>query len=299
MKKLCEEDRERLMEYVGQEPEMNLFFVGDIENYGLESDTVSVYALPDGEDWDCVLLQYFDMYIVYSQRTHFQAGAAAEFLREREVKCLSGKTELVRQLQPYYPELKLQETYLCSCTKAGMQDAMSGNGPKVTVLPGENSEQAVSVGSRLMRKASPVSGDLPGCAVEIRPVKAEECSEIVELYLEIDEFPFAHDHPEDALKTLQADFANGELTMGVFENGGLAAVARTSGTNTCSAMVVGVATRPDFRKKGYATAVVEALCRRSFAEGKQFLCLFYDNPKAGRIYHRIGFEKIGLYAMLR
>ncbi len=28
------------------------------------------------------------------------------------------------------------------------------------------------------------------------------------------------------------------------------------------------------------------------------LCLFYDNPKAGRVYRRIGFKEIGIWTML-
>ena len=31
-------------------------------------------------------------------------------------------------------------------------------------------------------------------------------------------------------------------------------------------------------------------------EGKS-LCLFYDNPKAGSIYHRLGFENIDRWTM--
>lgn len=44
--------------------------------------------------------------------------------------------------------------------------------------------------------------------------------------------------------------------------------------------------------------MVSALCRDNFAAGRQFLCLFYDNPAAGRIYHRIGFRDVGVYTIL-
>lgn len=276
MKKLYEADRKRLMEYVEKEPEINLFFIGDIENYGMESDTVSVYALADGEEWDCVLLQYFDMYLIYSQKLCFRAEAVAEFLRGRKLDSLSGKTELIRQLQPYYPELTLKETYLCSYTQA----------------------EEAAAGPETIRDFH-AEGRLPEGDVEIRPIKAEECPEIVDLYLQIEEFEYSHKHPEDALKTLQADFDSGEMAVGAFENGRLAAIARTSGSNTASAMLVGVATRPGFRRKGYATLVVQELCRSAFEAGKQYLCLFYDNPEAGKIYHRIGFKETGFYAMLR
>ena len=79
----------------------------------------------------------------------------------------------------------------------------------------------------------------------------------------------------------------------------MVSTAQTSADNSQSAMVVAVATDKAARGKGYASNVVSALCRASFARGKQLLCLFYDNPGAGRIYHRIGFETIGRYAMLK
>lgn len=66
-----------------------------------------------------------------------------------------------------------------------------------------------------------------------------------------------------------------------------------------SAMIVGVATAREYRGKGYASAVVQTLCRNCFDRGKKYLCLFYDNPAAGRIYHRIGFKALGEYGMLR
>lgn len=69
--------------------------------------------------------------------------------------------------------------------------------------------------------------------------------------------------------------------------------------NSESAMIVGVATAEGHRGKGYASAVVEALCRDCFERGKKYLCLFYDNPVASRIYNRIGFQELGEYGMLR
>ena len=64
-------------------------------------------------------------------------------------------------------------------------------------------------------------------------------------------------------------------------------------------MVVGVATREGYRQNGYATQVVNALCKESFDSGLSFLCLFYDNPKAGEIYRKIGFKEIGRWGMIK
>lgn len=74
-------------------------------------------------------------------------------------------------------------------------------------------------------------------------------------------------------------------------------VAQTTAENSKSAMVVGVATRKDCRGKGLMSQCLSKLCRDVLAEGKS-LCLFYDNPKAGRVYHKLGFVSIDKWAML-
>jgi uncharacterized protein len=65
-----------------------------------------------------------------------------------------------------------------------------------------------------------------------------------------------------------------------------------------SAMIVAVCTHSDYKKKGYATECMTKLCRDVLDEGKE-LCLFYDNPEAGRIYKHIGFVDIGFWMMYK
>ena len=82
------------------------------------------------------------------------------------------------------------------------------------------------------------------------------------------------------------------------EQGVMVSSASTTAENSQSAMIVGVGTKPGYGKKGYATLCMEKLCRDLLAEGKN-ICLFYDNPAAGNIYKRLGFEDIGFWSMIR
>ncbi len=63
-------------------------------------------------------------------------------------------------------------------------------------------------------------------------------------------------------------------------------------------MIVEVATAKEFRRRGYASAILSRMCEDLLLERK-ILCLFYENPDAGRIYHRRGFRQIGTWKMLR
>jgi predicted GNAT family acetyltransferase len=268
MYQCIEADQDRILEYIAKEPEINLFFFGDIENFGVEKEPVSIFAFPSADmPWDALLLQFFDFFIVYSTKDYFDAAAIAAFLKDKTVDCISGKTSLVKQLVPYFPGLSLQSTYI----------------------------------SRLTHVDSDGTASLPQGAF-LRRLGPEDIGDVVELLSGIEEFAASYKGPdkiEKGMKQMLINLEHGSLLYGVTVDGRLVATASTSAANSQSAMVVAVATREGYRQNGFATAAVEELCKASLKEGKRFLCLFYDNPKAGRIYRRIGFEECGEYAMLR
>ncbi len=93
-----------------------------------------------------------------------------------------------------------------------------------------------------------------------------------------------------------ADSLRGALQrnhIAVTEDGGKIVSAALTNTETNSAaMVGGVFTPIPWRNRGYASAALTRLCAELLAQGKQ-PCLFYDDPAAGVIYRRLGFEDIG------
>lgn len=85
----------------------------------------------------------------------------------------------------------------------------------------------------------------------------------------------------------------------VAEDGGqIVAAAMTTTEAPDMAMIGGVFTPPHLRNRGCATACMTALCRELLEERIE-PCLFYDNPRAGSIYRRLGFKDIGMWRMLR
>jgi predicted GNAT family acetyltransferase len=76
------------------------------------------------------------------------------------------------------------------------------------------------------------------------------------------------------------------------EGGRTVSMAMTTVERKRAAMIVSVCTLAEYRGRGYAPALMTALCRELEAEGKAAL-LFYSNPVAGRIYETLGFEDIG------
>ena len=62
-------------------------------------------------------------------------------------------------------------------------------------------------------------------------------------------------------------------------------------------MIIGVATSEKARKRGLASILMSYLMKEYFKKDK-YLCLFYDNPKAGTIYKRLGFIDTEMWVML-
>ena len=82
------------------------------------------------------------------------------------------------------------------------------------------------------------------------------------------------------------------------KDGVCVSTAATVADTTKSAMVVAVATDSKARKKGYASKVMVSLMDEYINKRNKSLCLFFDNPKAGKIYHRLGFTDMDMWVML-
>ena len=112
---------------------------------------------------------------------------------------------------------------------------------------------------------------------------------------QIEEFNDLSSNREAKIKEYKNN--NGRAYFIENERNQMISTAGATAENSQSAMIVGVATLPDYRKSGLATVCVYELCKDLLAEGK-IPCLFYDNPAAGSIYRRIGFEEIGKWDMI-
>jgi len=122
---------------------------------------------------------------------------------------------------------------------------------------------------------------------------------VIGLEVQIDEFAdsFRGVDREEKVEECRENLTRGGHAFGVYDGDRLVALAETTAENSVSAMVVGVATLPGWRGRGFALACVHAAAAHSFAAGRRYLCLFYDNPAAGRIYHALGFADVGRFGM--
>jgi len=87
----------------------------------------------------------------------------------------------------------------------------------------------------------------------------------------------------------------------LWEDGGPRSLAcRARKTSTGSA-IAPVYTPPEWRRRGYGSAVTAELARRLLGAGDRFVCLFADqkNPTANHVYQSMGFRKVGDFNVWR
>lgn len=274
MRRLDESDRDWLLDYLGQEPAYNLFLIGDIENFGFNTpfqDLMAYHRSESPDRVDSVLLRYHNNFIVYSDRDDFATGPVLSGLAYPDLNVLSAKKSVISRLAPYLTDYRFREMFLM-----------------------KKSVQAIAIAS-----ASPSAGPtgLPA-DTDISQATVADVHDLAAFLHSIEEFRQINTSLEQRTEEMTRSLGGtGSRYVLIRENGVIVACAGTTAENSHSAMVVGVATAPDKRSRGYATRLVGRLCTLHQAEGRDYLCLFYDNPAAGIIYRRLGFTDVGTWVM--
>lgn len=260
IRKLNESDREALMKLTGQEPAINLFIIGDVENFGFDQDFMELWGEFDSRgELIAVLLRFYRSYLPYAGGA-FDAGGFAELLRgHKEAEMISGSSDIVHAFRGKL-EFREEKEMLFA--------------------------ELVAMNDEIRTAASAQPG--------IQKATVHDVEAICSLTDQIKEFAGSSEDSRNSLhKTLESGTGR---TYFVEQDGKVVATASTSAENSRSAMLIAVATHPDYRGRRLATGVVAQLCTDLLEEGKS-LCLFYNNPQAGVIYKRLGFRDIGTWSM--
>lgn len=261
IRKLTDKDREMVVEYLSDEPAINLFALGDIENYGFESEIQELWGqFVDGQELEGVLLRYKNNYIPYYKTDGVDQKAFKEIIfngyKEGDI-FLSGKASILKDFKDLLPGYSYKETYFCQLTE----------------------------GSKL----KPYDG------FDIKLADVSDAKRVYDLIETIDEFT-GHVPPESY--EVKIKDKSGRIYYIENEDGLMETVVQTTAECVQAAMIVGVATIKQSRGRGLMSACLSKMCEELLSEGKS-ICLFYDNPKAGSVYHAQGFESIDQWVMMK
>ncbi|MEH7342546.1 GNAT family N-acetyltransferase [Bacillus sp. JJ1532] len=259
IRKLDKSDHEVCFNLLKTKAAENLFIIGDIEAYGYEQEFQKLWGeFNESGELIAVLLKYEENYIPFAVESFNAEGFAEIMSNDSAFKMMSGLKDITEKIEPYLDKhlKRKRQLYYAKCTRLNINK---------NNIDFSNVQQAF-------------------------PHDAEA---LVELLNSIPEFSDSTITVERKRRGIENGTSRSFFIM---EEGKMVSTASTTAENSLSAMVVGVATLENYKKKGYATNCMLKLCSDLLHEGKE-LCLFYDNPTAGVIYKRIGFEDIGLWMM--
>lgn len=258
IRRLNKSDHEVCFNLLKTKSAENLFIIGDIEAYGYEQEFQKIWGeFNEKGELIAVLLKYEENYIPFALELFNAKGFAEIMSNDPDFKMMSGLKEITEKIEPH---VSIQNK-----RKRQTYYAKCTNLKTTDKVDFSSVQQAV-------------------------PQDAEA---LVELLNSIPEFSDSTITVERKRRGLKDGTSRSFYIM---EDEKMVSTASTTAENSLSAMVVGVATLENYKKKGLATKCMLKLCNQLLLEGKE-LCLFYDNPEAGVIYKRIGFEDIGFWMM--
>lgn len=258
LRKLEEKDRKTVLDFLGIEPAINLFIIGDIENFGFDEDFQDVWGSFDGKELKGVLLRYHENFIPYYRDELFDIKEFKNIIISFPgKKIISGKESITDNFKELFKNQKVKSMYFCE----------------------------LNDDKKLLEYT-----------YNIKTAAIEDTYKIFDLLDTIEEF---RDTDSNSLDRIKKAISRESSRIYYIENdeGKALTTVRSTAENSCSAMIVGVATREGYRRKGYMSQCLSKLCKDILSEGKT-LCLFYYNPEAGSVYHKIGFRTIGRWQMI-
>jgi predicted GNAT family acetyltransferase len=259
IRKLNELDRSKVLDYLYKDASLNIFIIGDIEAFGFEQEFQSIYGEFDQKNkYKSVLLFYRENAVFYSHIDHFNLEWLT-IINENKFSYFNGRVTLMELIYPHLKDFDYKEMYFAEA---------------FNIKSLENDEL-------------------------LKPIKLETREDATKIYylLEtVDEFGVNDQELDYFIEGKMKGLNMGSTYYLEENNKAISTVAATAET-TINAIVVGVATHESARNRGLATKLMIHLMNE-YKQKNKYLCLFYDNPKAGAIYKRLGFKDTEKWVMM-
>ncbi len=228
-----------------------LFIDGDIAQNGLHTAYQETWIDIENNQIKSIFLRYHANMVIYFKEALTDVEGFESLFDER-IKMISAyKKDIDQMPRSVKDRFTFKEMYFCECEKLIPQT--------LNVLPSA--------------------------------VTADESAQIVEAIGQIVEFQASqvHESKAERINSMSERYQLNKIHGFIIKEEDKIVAHAATGVETHSAvMVVGVFTLPNHRHKGYGRAVVSALTEYALTHGQK-PCLFYDNPKAGKIYLDLGY----------
>ncbi|MBU8917185.1 GNAT family N-acetyltransferase [Bacillus sp. FJAT-29953] len=259
IRKLTEQDHQQVLTFLSEEPSINLFIIGDIEAFGYSSEFQELWGEFDEKYSIKAVLLRYHQSFIPYAKGEFDTSGFVSIMKQYTQPIFLSGKSDIVEKFEVFEELSLGKKQVTFFAECLSDDCLGDNN------------------------------------VDVKKATIEDVDQIIELRSSIEEFQIRSDARKMLINAMESNTGRTYYTV---HQGVMTACVSTTAENSISAMIVGVCTRKENRRQGLATAIMEKLFKDVLAEGKT-LCLFYDNPEAGRIYKRLGFKDIGKWTMYR
>ena len=262
IRQLTEADRGAVLAFLENEPEINVYIIGDIKNFGFDGPDTCVYAEFDALGaYQAVLSRNLSHLVYYAIKPEFNLEWLP-IIHQFEALFISGKASVIEPLIPHFKNMEPDRLEFMKST---------------TFTPDTEIEEEDLKIVRTEADAEKVYA-LLNSIEELESVRKKSRSEFIQYLL---------DNSGENGTTLYLESANQVI-----------ASASAVGETRRSAMIVGVATHPDYRNQGLGQVVLNRLVDLYVNKKNKTLCLYYDDPRAGHLYEKMGFVRIEDWVML-
>lgn len=265
----------------------NAFLLGNLTGYGFHhKDMQETWLSRSGTALRAVCMRHFSNALLYFPMTDLEDDVGDDVVSGLEDDTLAGFIGL-----PAIIEL------IRSWRDAGLVNRMSGPSHCMSAVADHLPSTTKPMILATCRQLSPAIDDAlpPDCSLKSAPPDLPLLNDIMDAKESIPEFIVLPGARELFISAHERGLSRSLAIVGA--DGRLWSAASSAGENASTAMIVGVFTLPTHRRRGLAELLMRTLATRLLSENK-LPTLFYENPLAAALYHRIGFTPTGDYSLL-
>lgn len=251
-------DKADILEYIGPNYGECLYLYLDLLRYGVESSTVSVYVVTDGEEINAVLLEYYSCLHIFSKKMDLEVGEIVSFIKESDYSMIY-------------------------CTRT-LADALFS---QLSDLPDKN----VSLTRGWVAQIQKVNYAGITNSGEIVLASEEDFLAIAELIFGDEDIGRSYEFERLTKQLIERNHQGYSRNLVIKDGNRIVAHACTNAETDTIAVVAELIVREEYRGLGYATQIWSFLCNCLLKEKKEVYSIYYSE-KSRRLHKKLGFDEI-------
>lgn len=260
---LCGEDqKDRLLTYLREEPVRNTFLIGDIINYGFTSDVQQVWADFEQQECEAVYLWFCKNLLIYSHNQHLNLESLETIISMKKPDQIMAKRSHLEQIQPLLKGYEIRSKQLL-----GLDSELE--------IPEEDQNLGLGQGE------------------QVRIAQLSDVDTIYE-FLQSGELGPLYRAKEMIEKRIETQEGVHYL---IERDGALIGQINSAASTPDSTMIGGLFVKPEFRGHGRGRYLVRKLCENIQGSGR-IPCLISTADENKNLFYELGFQWIGEFTTL-